>query len=669
MPHFSESTTLSNLFSNRSKLADQVREIIASGKVRGIEAGSALHKELMSYVDPKRRHVAHDSAPGATSVEALRRRSALESIVRLVGRPPLLVQKGTYVAPKSTSDAVPRDTINYIEALKRAPIDHVIARTGRVDIVDVPGLPFLGTGWIIEKKKDDVAIMVTNRHVAAEFARADGHGGFRILTAPNFRPYEAQIGFLREHLNDVDNQKQASVQRVLFIAADNDPDIALLEVTGEAVKGLDALNPWTGILKRGLEIGVVGYPAYDSRNDDTAIVRYFDDIFNVKRFAFGEVASIAERRPEFTHDATTLGGNSGSCVFDLESGEVVGLHFAGDFRRANYAVPVEQVMRALAGLKTTSIVRRSDAREELISDGVKPVKFYKGRDGYDPEFLGKGAKCVELPGLGEKWENDAASSKDADTGKKVKELKYRHFSVVMSESRKLPLVTAVNINGNKSKSLGRIDKWYVDGRLAEDYQIGNEAYARNPLDRGHMVRREDPVWGTLEEAKQANIDTFHYTNCAPQHEGLNQRDWLALEDYVLGNARTHKLMVSVMTGPILRDDDPVYRRDTPEPIEVQLPRDFWKVAVIVDADTKKLSATGYVLTQGGLIRRLTEAFVYGAFRTYQVPISLIEDETGLDFSHLAPHDPFARQRREEGVEGTPRNLFNPIASSDDLILA
>jgi len=74
-------------------------------------------------------------------------------------------------------------------------------------------------------------------------------------------------------------------------------------------------------------------------------------------------------------------------------------------------------------------------------------------------------------------------------------------------------------------------------------------------------------------------------------------------------------------------------------------------------------------TQGGLIRRLTEAFVYGAFRTYQVPITLIETESGLDFSQLTPHDPFARQRREEGVEGKTDRLFNPIASSADLILA
>jgi V8-like Glu-specific endopeptidase len=41
----------------------------------------------------------------------------------------------------------------------------------------------------------------------------------------------------------------------------------------------------------------------------------------------------------FGHDATTLSGNSGSCVVDLgnDGRLVVGLHFAGVPKQANYA--------------------------------------------------------------------------------------------------------------------------------------------------------------------------------------------------------------------------------------------------------------------------------------------------------------------------------------------
>jgi endonuclease G len=39
------------------------------------------------------------------------------------------------------------------------------------------------------------------------------------------------------------------------------------------------------------------------------------------------------------HDCSTLGGNSGSAVLDITTGDVVGLHFAGEYLTANYAVP------------------------------------------------------------------------------------------------------------------------------------------------------------------------------------------------------------------------------------------------------------------------------------------------------------------------------------------
>ena len=62
---------------------------------------------------------------------------------------------------------------------------------------------------------------------------------------------------------------------------------------------------------------------------------------------------MTEARPDVVlHDCSTLGGNSGSVLLDLATGEAVGLHFAGRFLEANYAVPaavvaarLEQVLR------------------------------------------------------------------------------------------------------------------------------------------------------------------------------------------------------------------------------------------------------------------------------------------------------------------------------------
>ena len=46
-----------------------------------------------------------------------------------------------------------------------------------------------------------------------------------------------------------------------------------------------------------------------------------------------------------THDASTLGGNSGSAVLDLATGEVIALHFAGLYLDANFAVASHDLSR------------------------------------------------------------------------------------------------------------------------------------------------------------------------------------------------------------------------------------------------------------------------------------------------------------------------------------
>jgi len=92
----------------------------------------------------------------------------------------------------------------------------------------------------------------------------------------------------------------------------------------------------------------------------------------------------------------------------------------------------------------------------------------------------------------------------------------------MNIDRKMAVYTAVNVNGKRLLWLSRNgDKWYADPRTSA--QAGPELYANNDLDRGYLVRRLDPVWGTDAEAEKANEDTFHYTNVCPQHKDFNQK--------------------------------------------------------------------------------------------------------------------------------------------------
>jgi endonuclease G len=275
------------------------------------------------------------------------------------------------------------------------------------------------------------------------------------------------------------------------------------------------------------------------------------------------------------------------------------------------------------------------------AEAITIAPNFADRQGYDPNFLRAEVGAVPLPALAAELVPLAAINSLA-TGEPRYVLPYHHFSVVLNKDRRLAFYTAVNIDGASGVRLRREpDRWSFDPRVPQDQQTGEQVYRDNPLDRGHLVRRLDPTWGpSAAAAKLANDDTFHFTNCTPQHHEFNagQTLWAGLEDYILDNADNRNFRVSVFTGPVLAADDDRYRG-------VQLPRQFWKVVAMVKQDGA-LSATAYLLSQEQLIQGLEvapETFSYGAYRTYQVPVRHIEGLTGLSFRSLADADPLGRQ--------------------------
>ena len=256
-----------------------------------------------------------------------------------------------------------------------------------------------------------------------------------------------------------------------------------------------------------------------------------------------------------------------------------------------------------------------------------PPDQFAGRKGFDRGFLENFG--VDLPQRVKHRKDDEAPLK-SDPGYV---LDYEHFSLIMSKSRRIAMFTACNIDGGESKKIKRDkDVWAFDGRMDATYQIGEALYAGNRLDRGHLVRREDPVWGT--SAAIANDDTFHFTNCSPQYDEFNQQIWLGLENYLLQNARVHRLQISVFTGPVLRADDPLYR-------EVRIPREYWKVVCLI-TENMRPSATAYKISQADLLDE-GMAFAFGKYKTYQVSVRSIEGLAFLDFGALRNYDGFSTQ--------------------------
>ena len=83
-------------------------------------------------------------------------------------------------------------------------------------------------------------------------------------------------------------------------------------------------------------------------------------------------------------------------------------------------------------------------------------------------------------------------------------------------------------------------------------QINEECYGDEPHSaRGHMTRREDPIWGPEAAAALGNSDSMHVTNTVPQMQPFNAGIWLGLEDYALDHARADDMRISVFTGPFL----------------------------------------------------------------------------------------------------------------------
>jgi endonuclease G len=281
----------------------------------------------------------------------------------------------------------------------------------------------------------------------------------------------------------------------------------------------------------------------------------------------------------------------------------------------------------------------------------------EGRTGFDPGFLGIDVPMPSLP---------------ADVPTVL--LDYLHYSVLFRPDRRFAAVTAMDLDGAHLIALDRTDQWQLDPRLAAELQAGPAVYAHNDLDRGHLVMRSSSTWGqTEDEARQAETDTFFFTNAAPQAATLNQgRElWLGLEEYLQNHAATFDRKLAVFAGPVLDPADPPYRG-------IQIPLRFWKVAAFVQDG--ELAATGYVLDQSPLVHDLPAAMAeaaaagtappLGPFRTFQVPIADIVALTGVPLDQLAAVDLLRNVPAEDGPTGPgePPRRWVPLHTLEDVVL-
>jgi endonuclease G, mitochondrial len=288
--------------------------------------------------------------------------------------------------------------------------------------------------------------------------------------------------------------------------------------------------------------------------------------------------------------------------------------------------------------------------------GAPTAQDLENRTGYDPSFLGP---LVPLPTV----------STDSPTVL----LPYLHYSVLFRPDRKLAALTALALHGQLLHIVPRKDRWLLDPRLAAELQAGPPVYAHNDLDRGHLVMRASSCWGgTEDEARQAEAETFYFTNAAPQASEFNQGKelWLGLEEHLQEHAAGHDRKLAVFAGPVLDPADPPYRG-------IRIPLRFWKVVAFVQDGA--LAATGYLLDQTPLVDDLDAAFAgaeaagtvppLGAYRTFQVPIADIAALTGVRLDQLALVDRLGAP--VTGVAPPPGQVstgWKELGSLEDVVL-
>lgn len=386
---------------------------------------------------------------------------------------------------------------------------------------------------------------------------------------------------------------------------------------------------------------------------ETTVKLFYGDGVGTKKIGGFEIGP--DPADAAAENEISKGGDSGSAWLGLDpkgkpSDVMLGLHFGGE----SDSIDSNEGDFALA-CSADSVFKKLEI--EPTPPELALEEPTAAASGYDPDFLGR---TVAVPALSRAQAADAVKVGGSSI------IRHTHYSLTVSKARKLARWAAWNIDGSQIKALSRSGLEFVlDPLVDAKWQIDHTLYAGNRLDRGHIARRRDLVWGALEEAKRANRESFYFTNIAPQHEAYNQSGlnglWGRLENAILEDVEVENLRVSAVGGPVFRDNDPVYR-------DVAIPRDFWKIVAYVEAGA--LKAKAFLLTQDDLLNRI-EALGLEEFRLYQLPIAELETRTGLDFGDLKTADDRAapaQPRRGRGgvVEAVPD--VTVIESLADIVL-
>lgn len=272
--------------------------------------------------------------------------AGLEVIVQTDGSRPAFLVRDDFIVPDSSP---PGDWTALLTDISREDALRAVLRSvGRVDITH-PLFPYAGTGWLIAPD-----LIATNRHVAQLFVDFAAEGGPRLKTE-----LDPRIDFGHEHRGR-DSLNLRPITALVFAGARPAPpagidhtilDLAVFRIgpppqAPAAPQQPFALRIGPHAAEPQTDVFVTGYPgrpdpaALGSVSETDRVLRLlFDKLWGFKRLAPGVVLPPTIGPRTMNHDASTLGGNSGSLIMGLDSmPTVMGIHYGGNWGsdRANW---------------------------------------------------------------------------------------------------------------------------------------------------------------------------------------------------------------------------------------------------------------------------------------------------------------------------------------------
>ncbi len=319
-----ESTTASRVAPGRLReaLARTFAAVPApAGTTASVDAGA--HAAAENVVQHALAALRADSGGASPSNLTDEQRSSLEAIVYVTGRPALRYRNGHVQMPDD--DLGENGRWRVLVATQRSRIDRGSASVGRVALLTSAGTEPLGTAW-----RAGQDLVVTNRHVACRLV-ADAAAAAATWHVDAAKPAVVEFGIT----DDSQAARRVAVKELVYCADMESSDIAILRLeTGGALPealridwSLDTLGRERPDGFEGRSIYIVGHPYRDLPS--SASIGVFGRADGSKRCAPGRITQLANAGPRVEHDCSTLGGNSGSCMFAADTHVVVGLHVGG----------------------------------------------------------------------------------------------------------------------------------------------------------------------------------------------------------------------------------------------------------------------------------------------------------------------------------------------------